>query len=181
MNTISAIDAIHPPFRYSLPPRGIGVFTVLNSSDPPTGASRAGLSGCILVVMWDMKWDWGVRTIRPQLFQNPCDTMARKIDTPKGNTAPWTFLTNHAHVLICVHQDHSIRTRDIAERVGITERAVQRIISELGEAGYLTRKRNGRRNTYTVHSRKPLRHPVEAHCLLSSLLKTVEGPRSDRG
>jgi len=181
MNTVSAIDAIRPPSAGPFSHAVVGVFAVLTSSEPTTGASRAGALGCILVVMCDKKSDWGVRTIRPQLFQSPCDTMARKIDRPKGNTAPWTFLTNHAHVLICVHQDHSIRTRDIAARVGITERAVQRIISELSEAGYLTRKRNGRRNTYTVHSRKPLRHPVEAHCLLSSLLKTVENPRSGRG
>ncbi|MFC1661462.1 winged helix-turn-helix domain-containing protein [Gemmatimonadota bacterium] len=96
------------------------------------------------------------------------------------HSAGWTFLTNHAHILICIHEDRSIRTRDIAVRVGITERAVQRIISDLSDAGYLTRKRRGRRNRYTVHSEKPLRHPVEAHCLLSGLLKTVEDQNSDR-
>jgi predicted transcriptional regulator len=95
-------------------------------------------------------------------------------NTPSGTRREWTFLTNHAHVLICVHEDPSSRTRDIAVRVGITERAVQRIISDLCEAGFLTREREGRRNRYAVHAESPLRHPVEAHCLLSGLLKTVE-------
>ncbi|MFH1764314.1 MAG: winged helix-turn-helix domain-containing protein [Gemmatimonadota bacterium] len=96
--------------------------------------------------------------------------------TPHLDRAEWTFLTNHAHVLICVHEDPSIRTRDIAVRVGITERAVQRLISDLCEAGYVTRTREGRRNHYEVHSEKPLRHPVEAPCLLSGLLETVNQP-----
>ena len=97
-------------------------------------------------------------------------------NTPSRTRAEWTFLTNHTHVLICVHEDPSIRTRDIAVRVGITERAVQRIISDLCEAGYLTREREGRRNRYSVQAESPLRHPVEAHCLLSGLLKTVQEP-----
>lgn len=107
--------------------------------------------------------------------------MAEETTPPEKRPAAWTFLTNHAHVLICIHQDLSIRTRDIAHRVGITERAVQRIISELSEAGYLTRERTGRRTRYTVQAGQPLRHPVEAHCLLSSLLKTVEDPSPDQG
>jgi DNA-binding Lrp family transcriptional regulator len=83
-------------------------------------------------------------------------------------------LTNHAHVLICIQDDFSIRTREIAARVGITERAVQRIITDLCQAGYLTRMRDGRRNRYRIHANRPLRHPVEAHCLVSELLRTVE-------
>jgi Mn-dependent DtxR family transcriptional regulator len=100
--------------------------------------------------------------------------MTENTDQPGGRTRAWTFLTNHAHVLICIQEDCSIRTRNIAERVGITERAVQHIISDLSAAGYLTRTREGRRNRYEVHADRPLRHPVEAHCLLSSLLKTVD-------
>jgi Mn-dependent DtxR family transcriptional regulator len=99
--------------------------------------------------------------------------MTENRGTPPLGRAEWTFLTNHAHVLICVHEDPSIRTRDIAVRVGITERAVQRLISDLCHAGYVTRTREGRRNHYEVHAEEPLRHPVEAHCLLSGLLKTV--------
>ena len=83
-------------------------------------------------------------------------------------------MTNHAHVLICIQEDHSIRTRSVAERVGITERAVQHIISDLPAGRYLTRTREGRRNRYEIHADRSLRHPVEVRCLLSSLLKTVD-------
>ena len=85
----------------------------------------------------------------------------------------WTFLTNHSHVLICITEDGSARGRDIASSVGITERAVQRIVTELCDAGYVTKVRQGRRNQYTVHLDRPLRHPVEGHCSVSELLKTV--------
>ena len=85
----------------------------------------------------------------------------------------WTFLTNHSHVLICIVEDTSARTRDIAVRVGITERAVQRIVTELCDAGYVSKVRQGRRNRYTVHLDRPLRHPVEGHCTVSELLDTV--------
>jgi predicted transcriptional regulator len=85
----------------------------------------------------------------------------------------WTFLTNHSHVLLCLARDPELRLRDVAERVGITERAVQRIVSELEEAGYITRSRNGRRNLYEVHPDRPLRHPIEAHRDVSALLDLV--------
>ena len=68
-----------------------------------------------------------------------------------GVTEQWTFLTNHAHVLVLLDRDPDMRMRDLAREVGITERATQRIISELVESGYLTRRRQGRRNTYTLH------------------------------
>ena len=73
----------------------------------------------------------------------------------------WTFLTNHAHVLCCIARDPGIRLRDVADRVGVTERAAQRIVSDLVEAGYLDRARNGRRNSYRIRRDGPLRHPVE--------------------
>ncbi|MCL4242122.1 MAG: winged helix-turn-helix domain-containing protein [Dehalococcoidia bacterium] len=73
----------------------------------------------------------------------------------------WTFLTNHAHVLLCIAADPGVRLRDVAEKVGITERAAQRIVADLVEAGYLTRTRVGRRNQYEIHPELPLRHPVE--------------------
>ena len=85
----------------------------------------------------------------------------------------WTFLTNHSHVLICIAEDTFVRARDIALRVGITERAVQRILTGLCDAGYVTKVRQGRRNQYTVHLDHPLRHPVEGHCTVSELLETV--------
>ena len=73
----------------------------------------------------------------------------------------WTFLTNHAHVLLCIAADPGVRLRDVAEKVGITERAAQRIVADLVEEGYLTRTRVGRRNHYDLHPELPLRHPVE--------------------
>jgi predicted ArsR family transcriptional regulator len=75
--------------------------------------------------------------------------------------ADWTFLTNHAHVMVCLRRDPTSRMRDVADAVGITERAAQRIVSELEEAGYLEREREGRRNRYTLHMELPLRHPLE--------------------
>jgi DNA-binding MarR family transcriptional regulator len=89
----------------------------------------------------------------------------------------WTFLTNHAHVLICISADPEIRGRDLADRVGITERAVQRIIADLVKTGHLARFRTGRRNRYEVRRNLPLRHPVEAHCRVSALLDLVAGSR----
>jgi DNA-binding IclR family transcriptional regulator len=73
----------------------------------------------------------------------------------------WTFLTNHAHALVCIARDPDVRLRDVAERVGVTERAAQRIVSERVDAGYLERLREGRRNSYRVRPDRPLRHPLE--------------------
>jgi predicted transcriptional regulator len=72
----------------------------------------------------------------------------------------WTFLTNHAQVLVCIANDPGIRLREIAERVGITERAVHRIVVELGDAGFVTRERIGRRNQYTVRTDLPIHDPI---------------------
>jgi predicted transcriptional regulator len=69
----------------------------------------------------------------------------------------WTFITNHARVMMVISQDPTVRLRDIASTLDITERAAQRIVTELVDEGYLSRKREGRRNTYTVHPGKPLR------------------------
>ena len=88
----------------------------------------------------------------------------------------WTFLTNHAHVLVCLSQDQMLRGRDIAERVGITERAVQAIIADLEADGYLTRTRHGRRNEYQIHADRPLRHPVESDHTAADLLSALDHP-----
>ncbi len=88
----------------------------------------------------------------------------------------WTFLSNHAHVLLCIAREPEVRLRDVAERVGITERAVQRIVADLEEGGYLTRAREGRRIRYEVHPNRPLRHPVEAHREVSMLLELILDP-----
>lgn len=83
----------------------------------------------------------------------------------------WTFLTNHAHVLICVAADPEARVRDVAELVGITERAVQRILADLETDGYLERGRAGRRNHYEVRGRLPLRHPLEEHRTVADVMR----------
>jgi DNA-binding transcriptional ArsR family regulator len=92
----------------------------------------------------------------------------------------WTFLSNHAHVLLCIAEDPEARMRDLAERVGITERAVQRIIDDLAAGGYLTVEREGRRNRYQVNEGLRLRHPVEAHCVVDGLIGFVLGKRTAR-
>ncbi len=85
----------------------------------------------------------------------------------------WTFLTNHAHVLVCVAEEADVRGRDIATRVGITERAAQAIVADLVDAGYVTRVREGRRNRYEVHPDAPLRHPLESEHTVGELLVTL--------
>ena len=85
----------------------------------------------------------------------------------------WTFLSNHSHVLICLATDPSMRMRDIASRVGITERAVQRIIADLQDAGAVERSREGRQNRYTINLDLPLRHPLEAHRTIGSIIEAV--------
>lgn len=82
----------------------------------------------------------------------------------------WTFLTNHAHVLLCISEDPGIRLRDVSQRVGITERAAQRIVADLVDEGYLTRTRVGRRNQYEVHPELPFRHPIENKNQIGALL-----------
>jgi DeoR/GlpR family transcriptional regulator of sugar metabolism len=101
---------------------------------------------------------------------SPVTSAARRSPFP-----PWTFLTNHAHVLFCLSRDPEVRMRDVADAVGITERAVQRIVAELEEAGYLRRERDGRRNRYLLQAERPLRHPIEKHCQVSRLLAVLAG------
>jgi DNA-binding MarR family transcriptional regulator len=93
-------------------------------------------------------------------------------------TGGWTFLTNHAHVLFCIARDPEVRLRDVAVRVGITERAVQRIVTDLEKDGYLTVSKEGRRNRYQVHYDLPLRHPIERHRDVAALIGLVVGPKA---
>jgi len=90
--------------------------------------------------------------------------------------AEWTFLTNHAHVLLCVSKDPEVRLRDVATKVGITERAAQRIVADLVEAGYLERSREGRRNRYELHPDEPLRHPLESNHAIGEVLRLLQQP-----
>jgi predicted ArsR family transcriptional regulator len=85
----------------------------------------------------------------------------------------WTFLTNHAHVLVCIAEEPDVRGRDIALRVGITERAAQAIIADLVDEGYVTRTKVGRRNRYEVNADAPLRHPLEEDHTIGELLATL--------
>lgn len=91
----------------------------------------------------------------------------------------WTFLTNHAHVLVCIAEQPDIRGRDIAERVGITERAAQAIVAALVADGYVSKAREGRRNRYSINPDGPLRHPLEADHTVGELLAAL-GRRSPR-
>lgn len=93
-------------------------------------------------------------------------------EPPRGKQG-WTFLTNHAHVLVCIAAEPDIRGRDIAARVGITERAAQAIVADLVAEGYVIRTREGRRNRYEVRPDSPLRHPVEAGHSAGELLELV--------
>jgi hypothetical protein len=93
-----------------------------------------------------------------------------------SNEAPasrWTFLTNHGHVLIAIAQDAGVRVRDIADRVGITERSAQGIVRDLVDGGYIERARVGRRNRYTVLDDLPLRHPIEQEHMVGELIETL--------
>ena len=85
----------------------------------------------------------------------------------------WTFLSNHAHVLVCLARDPDARLRDVALDVGITERAVQNIVSDLEQAGVIVRERAGRRNSYRLNLEVPLRHPLESHKNVGTLLSLV--------
>jgi DNA-binding MarR family transcriptional regulator len=89
----------------------------------------------------------------------------------------WTFLSNHTHVLVCLAANGELTLREVAAHVGVTERAVQRIVADLEQAGVLERERDGRRNVYRIHAAAPLRHPLEAHCRIGDLLALVTGKR----
>jgi DNA-binding Lrp family transcriptional regulator len=98
------------------------------------------------------------------------------MEHPMEHVPPrWDFLTNHAHVLICVARDPGIRLRDIAGAVGITERAAHRILSELVDDGYVVRERQGRRNRYQVKAKLPLPHPLAEQRAVGDLLEVLVG------
>jgi predicted ArsR family transcriptional regulator len=94
--------------------------------------------------------------------------------------AHWTFLTNHAQVLLCIANDPDVRLRDVAETVGITERAAQRIVVDLAEAGFLERERRGRRNTYRINETIEMRHPAQKGYPIGELLDLLRQVRSSR-
>jgi DNA-binding HxlR family transcriptional regulator len=95
------------------------------------------------------------------------------------NPRSWTFLTNHAHVLIAISRNPELRQREIGDLVGITEGAVQRIVNELEDDGYVARERVGRRNRYVVIGGRPLRHPLEAGHSIEEIIDTVNRGDAD--
>ncbi|MEM8669240.1 MAG: winged helix-turn-helix domain-containing protein [Planctomycetota bacterium] len=101
----------------------------------------------------------------------PSGQPASPQDTPKA----WTFLTNHAHVLIVLYSEPDMVLREVANRVGITERAVQRIVQDLEDEGFIRREKIGRKNHYDVVTGKALRHPVESHRDIGDLIRLITG------
>lgn len=90
-----------------------------------------------------------------------------------GAARGWTFLTNHAHVLLCLAADEPLTARELGARVGITERAIQVILADLTRDGYLTKTKQGRCNAYKVNRRGRLRHPLEAHHTIGDLIDSL--------
>lgn len=90
-----------------------------------------------------------------------------------GEERPFTYLTNHAHVLVALDAEPELRVRDLAVSVGITERAVQRILADLEAEGVVEKERRGRRNAYRLNRKSRLRHPLEGHCTIGGLLAWV--------
>ena len=111
------------------------------------------------------------------IFQHP-----KKASGNFGRAMPgrWTFLSHHARVLICIARDPDARLHDIAAEIGITERAVQAIVNDLVETGYVTRTRVGRRNHYEVHDELPLRHRLQRDFDAATLLRLFGGARRKR-
>jgi len=92
----------------------------------------------------------------------------------ENHSKPWSFLTNHTQVLLCIARDPQTRLRDIAEAVGITERAVQRIVADLMESGFVTRERVGRRSRYTLNRQARMRHPAQFDHEIGEMLDLLE-------
>lgn len=95
------------------------------------------------------------------------------MSSPEGH-AKWRFVTNHTQVLLCISANPEVRLRDIAPRVGITERATQRIVADLVEAGYVTRQRIGRRNRYAINREREMRHPAQFGYEIGPLLDLLQ-------
>jgi DNA-binding IclR family transcriptional regulator len=92
----------------------------------------------------------------------------------------WSFLTNHARVLVCIAQDPGLRLRDIADAVGITERSAYGIVTDLAEGGYVVKERDGRRNRYQVQAHMPLRESVSRERTIGQVLQLLVEPSKPR-
>lgn len=91
-------------------------------------------------------------------------------------TRDWAFLSAHGHVLLAIARNPDVRLRDIADEVGVTERTVATVVRDLVEAGYVTRRREGRRNHYVIHPDLPLRHSQQADVDVGRLLQLLGSP-----
>jgi DNA-binding IclR family transcriptional regulator len=85
----------------------------------------------------------------------------------------WTLLTNHARVLVCIAREPGYRLRELADCVGLTERATHRLVDDLVKADYLTRHRHGNRSFYEVHADRPLRHELDRHVPVGDILRPL--------
>lgn len=99
--------------------------------------------------------------------------MAGRLPPAPVEVPTWTFLSNHAHVLLCIAQDPEVRLAEIARRVGIGERAVHSIVSDLVDAGYVERTKQGRNNVYSVNLDRPLRHPLESDHKIAEIFRPL--------
>ena len=101
----------------------------------------------------------------------------KKMDTrqpvAESQARGWTFLTNHAHVLLCLAGGEALTARELGLMIGITERAIQVILADLTDGGYLIKKKIGRRNIYTVNRKGRLRHPLESHHTVGDLIDSL--------
>lgn len=89
---------------------------------------------------------------------------------------PWTLLTNHGRILLIIARDQELRIRDVALAAGVTERRAQSIIVDLEQAGYISKKREGRRNVYSVNRKRPFRHPAESGHKVGELIDLFTNP-----
>ena len=95
--------------------------------------------------------------------------------------AGWDFITNHGGVLLAVFRQPRITAREISQQLGITERAVLKIVADLDEAGYIARTRQGRTNTYTVNQDRPLHGPILKDIAVGDLLNILKPDSVERG
>lgn len=113
------------------------------------------------------------KSVKPRMKKTP--------KTSEKSSPGFTYLTNHAHVLVVLTADPGSRVRDLAANIGVTERAVQRMLSDLEEVGVLDRVRIGRRNHYKIRRGAHFRHPLEAHCTVGGLLDWVYSRKVTKG
>jgi len=133
----------------------------------------------LLSCVWNRDFSVKIKIVAADQSLAAQETSASE-QRPSGS---WVFLTNHAHVLLCIVRDPDSRVRDIAQEVGITERAAQRILADLIGEGYATSTKVGRRNRYQVNPAGHLRHPVFRHLSIGPLLdvlNTGEPGREER-